>query len=322
MNQLFSTLLASVALLAVTLTVPANAQEWPTRPITLIIGFAPGGSADVAARIVSERLSRSLGVSVVVENRPGANGDLAAAAVKRATPDGYTLLLAPDAIVTSPAIRKTAYDPTSDFVPIAMISRGPLVLVTNPLTPAPSVKALIRLLKENPDKFSYGSSGVGNNQHFAGEKFKAMAGVKLAHIPYKGGGQAIGDLLSNQIPLAFLGTGPVMPHLQAGKLKVLAVTTTRRFSGLPDVPTLDESGLKGFSISQWISIVGPSGTPLTVVNKVNAAVNAVLSESEVKGRLFAAGMDALPLSPAALAEVIRSDLAAYRKLAQSQNMSD
>ncbi|OZI20985.1 hypothetical protein CAL26_26440 [Bordetella genomosp. 9] len=301
---------------------PSQAADWPARPVSIILGFAPGGSADIAARIVSEKLTKSFGTSFVVENRPGANGDIAATFVSHAAPDGYTLLFAPDAIVTSPAIRKTQYDPIKDFVPIAMIAQGPLVLVENPKTKAESVAQLIAMAKANPAKFSFGSSGVGNNQHFAGEKFNAMTGLSLTHVPYKGGGQAIADLLADQIPIAFLGTGPVMPHVKSGKLKVLAVTTAQRFQGLPDVPTLDESGLKGFDMSQWLGIVGPLGTPPDVIRTLNSRINTILAEPDVKEKLLASGMNALPMTPAQLGEQIKRDAASYRKLAQDQHMSE
>jgi tripartite-type tricarboxylate transporter receptor subunit TctC len=300
----------------------SQAADWPVRPVSIVLGFAPGGSADIAARIVSEKLTKALGASFVVENRPGANGDIAATFVKHAAPDGYTLLFAPDAIVTSPAIRKTQYDPTKDFAPIAMVAKGPLVLVENPKTKAETVAQLIEMAKANPSKFSFGSSGVGNNQHFAGEKFNAMTGLSLTHVPYKGGGQAIADLLADQVPIAFLGTGPVMPHVKSGKLKVLAVTTAQRFQGLPDVPTLDESGLKGFDMSQWLGIVGPAGTPPDVIKKLNTRINEILEEPDVKEKLLVSGMNALPMTPAQLGEQIKQDAVSYRKLARDQHMSE
>lgn len=300
----------------------AQADEWPGKqPVSLIVGFSPGGSTDIVARLVADRLTQKFGNAFVVENRPGANGDLAAVAVKKARPNGYTLLVAPDAIVTSPAVRKTGYDPVADFEPIAMLSRGPLVLVLNPATKAGNVAQLIGLLKAHPGKYSFGSSGVGNNQHFAGEKFKAMTGVSITHIPYKGGGQAIADLVADQIPMAFLGTGPVMPQLRAGKLKVLAVTTIKRFSALPEVPTLDESGLKGFDMAQWIALVAPKGTPPQVIKTLNTAVNEVLSDATIKERFLASGMETQHMTPGQVTGQIKSDLASYRHLAATLHMT-
>lgn len=301
----------------------AQAEEWPGKqPVSMIVGFSPGGSTDIVARLVADRLGKMLGDVFVVQNRPGANGDLAAVAVKKASPNGYTLLVAPDSIVTSPAVRKTGYDPVADFEPIAMLSRGPLVLVLNPSTPADSVAQLIKLLKAHPGKYSFGSSGVGNNQHFAGEKFKAMTGVSITHIPYKGGGQAIADLVAGQIPMAFLGTGPVMPQLRAGKLKVLAVTTSKRFPGLPDVPTLDESGLKGFDMSQWIALVAPKGTPPQIIKKLNTALDKVLDDPTIKERFLESGMETQHMSPAQVTHQIKTDLASYRHLADSLHMRE
>ncbi|OWT58151.1 Bug family tripartite tricarboxylate transporter substrate binding protein [Candidimonas nitroreducens] len=299
----------------------AQADTWPGKqPVSMIVGFSPGGSTDIVARLVADRLSKKLDDTFVVENRPGANGDLAAVAVKKARPNGYTLLVAPDAIVTSPAVRTTGYDPVADFEPIAMLSRGPLVLVLNPNTQASSVAQLVGLLKSHPGKYSFGSSGVGNNQHFAGEKFKAMTGVSITHIPYKGGGQAIADLVAGQIPMAFLGTGPVMPQLRAGKLKVLAVTTIKRFPGLPEVPTLDESGLKGFDMSQWIALMAPKGTPPEVIRKLNAALDGVLADATIKERFLESGMETQHMSPAEVTAQIKKDLAAYRHLADTLHM--
>lgn len=303
------------------LCVRAQAEAWPGKqPVSMIVGFSPGGSTDIVARLVADRLSKKFDDTFVVENRPGANGDLAAVAVKKARPNGYTLLVAPDAIVTSPAVRKTGYDPVADFEPIAMLSRGPLVLVLNPATPAGSVADLIGLLKAHPGKYPFGSSGVGNNQHFAGEKFKAMTGVSITHIPYKGGGQAIADLVAGQIPMAFLGTGPVMPQLRAGKLKVLAVTTIKRFPGLPDVPTLDESGLKGFDMSQWIALMAPKGTPPQIIHKLNEALDGVLADATIKQRFLESGMETQHMSPAQVTEQIKKDLASYRHLADTLHM--
>ncbi|HTK01502.1 MAG TPA: tripartite tricarboxylate transporter substrate binding protein [Bordetella sp.] len=312
----------AASLIALCHIAPSHAENWPARPVSIILGFAPGGSADIAARIISEKLTKALGASFVVENRPGANGDIAATFVKHAAPDGYTLLFAPDAIVTSPAIRKTQYDPIKDFTPIAMVAKGPLVLVENPNTKAETVSQLIEMARANPSRFSFGSSGVGNNQHFAGEKFNAMTGLSLTHVPYKGGGQAISDLLADQIPIAFLGTGPVMPHVKSGKLKVLAVTTAQRFQGLPDVPTLAESGLTGFDMSQWLGIVGPVGTPREVIDKLNSRINKILEDSDVQEKLLASGMNALPMTPAQLGEQIKVDAASYKQLAKDQHMSE
>lgn len=310
-----------VGLLALAAIQPVYSQEWPQkRPITLLLGFSPGGTADITARLVADKLGKIFNQTFLVENRPGANGEVAADAVKRAKPDGYTFLVAPDAVVTTPAVRQTKYDPAKDFAPVAMLDKGPLVLVVNPATKADNVGQLISLIKNSPVAFSYGTSGIGNGQHFAGEKFRAMTGANMMVIPYKGGGQAIVDLLSNQIPMAFLGTGPVIPYAKAGKLRILAVTTSTRFEGLPNVPTLDESGLKGFDLSQWIALVAPKGTSPEIINKMNSAVNKVLADPAVKERLLKFGMAPLAYTPAQLGDEITHDAATFKKLAVELKM--
>ncbi|WP_158215329.1 Bug family tripartite tricarboxylate transporter substrate binding protein [Candidimonas nitroreducens] len=310
------------AIISAFMGLPAHSAEWPTRSVTLIVGYAPGGSTDIVARVLAASLSKKLGVAFVVENKSGANGDIAASELVNSTPDGYNLMVTTDSITASPAIRKTRYDPIKDFTPIAMLATGPFLLAANPSVKANSVSELISLARNDPEKYSYATSGVGNSQHFAGEKFNAMTGLTLVHVPYRGGGAAITDLLSNQVPLGFLGTGPLMQYVQTHKIKPLAVTSIKRSPLLPNVPTLDESGLSGYDMSTWIGLIGPAGLPDQMVEKLNKEITQALQEPDIKKQINNAGMEPTSYSAAEFTDRLKDSFLKFKELAESQRMTD
>ena len=281
----------------------ARADDYPNRPITLIVPFPPGGSTTVMARNVADKLSVTLGQQIVVENRGGAGGTIGTRSVARATPDGYTILLSYTATMAiAPAMNANAgYDPRKDFVPIGMIGAAPSVLVVNPSLPVHSVAELIAYAKKAAAPLQYGSPGVGTVNHLAGEYLSTEAGIKLQHVPYKGNGPAMGDLLGGHIPMMFIPIPVALGNIKAGTLRGLAITSAQRTSLLPDLPTLAESGVPGFDVALRYGLVAPAGTPPAVIARLNKELNAALATEDVKNRLATEGAEALPGTPEAYA---------------------
>jgi len=281
----------------------ACADDYPTRPITLIVPFPPGGSTTVMARNVADKLSVSLGQQIVVENRGGAGGVIGTRFVARATPDGYTILLSYTATMAiAPAMNVNAgYDPRKDFVPIGMIGAAPSVLVVNPSMPVHSIAELIANAKTSPAPLQYGSPGVGTVNHLAGEYLAAETHMKLQHVPYKGNGPALGDLLGGHIPMMFVPIPVALGNIKAGTLRGLAIGSTNRTNLLPDLPTLAESGVPGFEVGLRYGLVAPAGTPPAVVARLNKELNAALAMEDVKNRLATEGAESLPGTPEAYA---------------------
>jgi tripartite-type tricarboxylate transporter receptor subunit TctC len=281
----------------------ARADDYPTRPITLIVPFPPGGSTTVMARNVADKLSVSLGQQIVVENRGGAGGTIGTRSVARATPDGYTILLSYTATMAiAPAMNANAgYDPRKDFVPIGMIGAAPSVLVVNPSMPVHSVAELIAFAKAAPAPLQYGSPGVGTVNHLAGEYLAAETGMKLQHVPYKGNGPALGDLLGGHILMMFVPIPVALGNIKAGTLRGLAIGSANRTNLLPDLPTLAESGVPGFEVGLRYGLVAPAGTPPAVVARLNKELNAALAMEDVKNRLATEGAESLPGTPEAYA---------------------
>jgi len=286
-----------------------RADDYPTRPINLIVPFPPGGSTTVMARNVADKLSVSLGQQIVVENRGGAGGVIGTRSVARATPDGYTILLSYTATMAiAPAMNVNAgYDPLKDFVPIGMIGAAPSVLVVNPSLPVHTVAELISYAKAAPVPLQYGSPGVGTVNHLAGEYLAAETGVKLQHVPYKGNGPALGDLLGGHIPMMFVPIPVALGNIKAGTLRGLAIGSANRSSLLPDLPTLAESGVPGFEVALRYGLVAPAGTPQAVIARLNKELNAALSTEEVKNRLATEGAESLPGTPEAYAADIAKE---------------
>jgi tripartite-type tricarboxylate transporter receptor subunit TctC len=287
----------------------AGADDYPTRPITLIVPFPPGGSTTVMARNVADKMSATLGQPVVVENRGGAGGTIGTRSVAKAAPDGYTILLSYTATMAiAPSMNVNAgYDPRKDFVPIGMIGFAPNVLVVHPSLPARSVAELIAYAKAAPAPVQYGSPGVGTVNHLAGEYLASETGVKLQHVPYKGNGPAMGDLLGGHIPMMFVPIPVALGNVKAGTLRGLAVTTAKRSGLLPDLPTLAESGVPGFDVALRYGLMAPTGTPSAVISRLNRELNAALATEDVKQRLATEGAEALPGTPEAYAADVDAD---------------
>ena len=287
----------------------ARADDYPTRPITLIVPFPPGGSTTVMARNVADKMTATLGQPVVVENRGGAGGTIGTRSVARAAPDGYTILLSYTATMAiAPSLNVNAgYDPRKDFVPIGMIGFAPNVLVVHPSLPVRSVAELIAYAKAAPAPIQYGSPGVGTVNHLAGEYLASETGVKLQHVPYKGNGPAMGDLLGGHIPMMFVPIPVALGNVKAGTLRGLAITTAKRSGLLPDLPTLAESGVPGFDVALRYGLMAPTGTPPAVLARLNRELNAALATEDVKQRLATEGAEALPGTPEAYAADVDAD---------------
>jgi tripartite-type tricarboxylate transporter receptor subunit TctC len=302
-----------VASLLLALTAAAaHAQSWPAKPVRVVVAFAPGGSLDFVTRIVAERLSQDFGQQFVVENRAGANGNVGAEFVARQPADGYVVLASADALVSSAHVYKLNYDPLKDLVPVVQFTRQPLVLAVHPSLGVNSVAELIEAAKKTPG-LGYATSGAGSGQHMVGEWLAKLADIKLTHVPYKGGGQAITDLVGGQVKIGSLGSTPVMPHYKAGKLKILAQTTARRAPSLPEVPTYQEAGLP-IVLDQWLGLLVPAGTPAEVVRRLNAATAKALALPAVQERLAPQGLEVASGSAEEFAKLYREDHEKYARL--------
>jgi tripartite-type tricarboxylate transporter receptor subunit TctC len=306
-------LILAATLAAMTGFAAAQTPSWPVRPVRLVVPYVPGGATDLVSRLVAEQLSARLGQQVVVDNRPGATGTIAFAGVAESAPDGYTLITSADSLTLLPsAFKNLKFDPRTSFAPISQMTTQPLVLAVHAAVPAKNVKDLIALAKTKP--LSFGTSGTGTSQHLSGELIKKMTGIDMIHIPYKGGGQAIVELSGGQVPVAVLGSSTVIPQHKAGRVRILGVTAMKRSAVLPDIPTLDESGLKGFDVYQWTAMLAPAKTPRNLIARLNTEVVAILNQPVVKDKLQATGFEAQPSTPEHVAELIRSGMARWQKL--------
>ena len=289
---------------------PATAQtsDYPNKPIKIVVGFTPGGSTDAVGRQLANAFSKILGQSVIVDNKPGANGNLATDFVRRAAPDGYTLFYTSIGHVTNPLIYKDAkYDPIADFTPIGQVLAGPNVLVVPGNSQFKTLKELIDFGKANPGKINFASSGIGSSVHLSGELFKQLSGVDMLHIPYKGSGSLLPHLMSGTVDLAFPNLPTVIPLIAQGQLRALGVTTSTRSSAAPDIPTLSEGGVPLYDMSTWYGLIGPANMPAAVQNKLSDALMQTLNDPEFKARLVALGMDPRPSSPQEFTQFIQSE---------------
>ena len=300
----------------------AAAADFPDRAITMVVPFAAGGSTDVVARIVAQKMSEDLGRQVIVQNVAGAGGNLGADNVARAEPDGYTILMGTVAThALNPLILKsTPYDPEKDFAPVSLLVVVPNVLVVNPELPAKTVQELIALLKAEPDKYSYASSGNGTPLHLSGELFKSMAGVSMQHIPYKGAGPALNDVIGNQVPIMFDNLPSSSSHIKAGTLRALAVTTAARAPSFPDVPTVAESGIPGYETYTWNALFAPAKTPNEVVMRLNASANKALKDPAVAERMKEFSATIVGSTPDELAAHVKAELAKWGPVVKGANI--
>lgn len=302
---------------------PARAQDkWPSRPITYVVPFAAGGTTDVLARVIGSKLGPALGTSVVVENKPGAGGNIGSDFVAKAAPDGYTIL---GGTISSHAINVSLYpnmpyDPVKSFSPVTLIGTLPNVLVVNSDSPYQTLQEIISAAKAKSGALTFGSSGNGTSQHLSGELFQSMTGSKMLHIPYKGSAPAMQALLGNQVNLVFENILSAVPLIQSGKLRPLAVTSGTRASSLPDVPTLSEAGLPGYEIVSWQAVFAPAGTPQPVVQRLSTEIGKIINDPEVKARLAGLGVEPSGAGPAELGALQKSEVAKWAKLIKASNI--
>ncbi|MCV9998480.1 tripartite tricarboxylate transporter substrate binding protein [Pararhizobium sp. YC-54] len=313
--------LAMVAASALALGTAAQAQEFPDRPVTLVVPFAAGGSTDVVARIIGQKMSDDLGQQVVVENVAGAGGNLGADRVARAEPDGYTILMGTVAThALNPLILKTKpYDPEKDFAPVSLLVLVPNVLVVNPELPAKNVAELVALLKAAPDQYSYASSGNGTPLHLSGELFKKMAGVSMQHVPYKGSGPALNDVIGNQVPIMFDNLPSSSGHIKSGTLRALAVTTKERAASFPDVPTIAET-IPGYETYTWNALFAPAGTPKEAIDRLNAAAKKALADPTVAEKMKDFSATIVASTPEELATHVTAELAKWSPVVKDANV--
>ncbi|HVZ44761.1 MAG TPA: tripartite tricarboxylate transporter substrate binding protein [Ramlibacter sp.] len=315
---------AMCAALSLAFAPPALAQAWPTRPVTLLVPYAPGGGHDTMARLVAERLTAKWGQTVLVENKAGANGMIGAEFVSHAPPDGHTLLFAsPAEIVIAPtAYKSMRYDPFNDLAPVTLAGMTPLVVVANPSAGVKTIPELIAKVKANPGKFSFGTAGNASSQHLAGVLLNNMAGIDLVHIPYKGAGPATTDVVGGQTPLAIVGMAPVMGYIKSGKLVALAVTQSRRASFAPDIPTVAETpGLGGFEATHWMGVFAPAKTPADIVKKVQADIHDVVNAPDMKARLLSLGIEPVGSTPAEFKSFLAADRDRFARMFKLTGLS-
>jgi tripartite-type tricarboxylate transporter receptor subunit TctC len=316
-----SRILAFVAIVTVAFTFAfgATAADYPTRPITIVVAFPPGGPSDVLARIVGKKMEQIVGQPFIIENRPGAGGNIAAEMVARAAPDGYTLLNGNNSILATNAAlyKKINFDAEKDFIPLSLIGTQGSILVVNPKVPVKSLAELIALAKANPGKLNFASSGYGAAAHLAGELFKTEAKIDIVHVAYKGAAPALQELIGGQTQMMFATAASVVAHIKGGLVRPLAVTTLTRIPALPDIPTMDELGLKGFDATTWHGLVAPAGTPKEIVDTLSRAINTALKDPAVRKSLGDLGVDIVGNSPAEFAAYIKAEIPKWTAVVKS-----
>jgi tripartite-type tricarboxylate transporter receptor subunit TctC len=300
---------------------PASAQEYPTRPITLLVPQAPGASSDLLARTLGERLQALWGQSVVIENRPGAGSNIGAAIVARAAPDGYTLMIGTDALMTSNVhlYKDMSFDPVKDFAPVAMAGANIICLAVHESVPVKTMAELIAYAKANPGKLKYGTPGAASPHHLSGELLALKAGIDIVHVPYRGGGPAANDLIGGHIPMAFLSLSSAVPQLSSGKIRIVALVDKGRYAAMPEVPTIGET-IAGFEMSSWLGVFAPAATPAPLLAKIGDAVTAIFNDPPVKEKLAALGLVVTPITRAELADMIRRDSGVRAALIKAANI--
>jgi tripartite-type tricarboxylate transporter receptor subunit TctC len=310
---------AGGALLA--LAEPAMAQTYPTKPVRMLLGYAPGGPTDLVGRLTGQHLSETLGQQFVMDNRPGAGGSLAVTLLTRAAPDGYTLMLVANGeIAIAPNIRKALpYDPRKDLATVSRIGWSQLVLVVHPGVPAKTVGELVALAKAKPGSVNFASAGLGSTAHLAGELFKHLAGIDIVHVPYKGAGPALADLMGGQVQMLITGYSSALGHIKAGKLRALALTGTQRLPSAPDLPTIGET-VKGYEVTSWYGVVAPLGTPQAVIGRLHKEIAAMVRRQEIIERLQTLGIEPEGNTPAEFARQIRSEIETWAKVVKIANV--
>ena len=297
----------------------AQAQSWPARgPIKFVVPYPAGGSTDVGARVIADFVSRAIGQQIVVENRTGGSGNIGFEYAAKSAPDGYTVLIAPDQVTSAPHVFKVGFDPLKDFAAVIQLSRQPVVLAAHPKLGVAALAELIAKMKQEPG-LNYATSGVGSQQHMAAEWFAKLAGIRLSHVPYRGGAQAINDLVAGHVTLASLGSTPLIPHYKSGAIKLLAQTTAARSQSLPDVPTYQQAGID-IVLDQWLAAFVPAGTPAEVAARLNAEMNKALADPAVRKVFVDSAQDPVGGSAEQLAKLVREDFAKYERLSRELNI--
>ncbi len=306
----------SALLLAVLISGTAVCHAFPEKSVRFVVGFTPGGPSDILARALGQKLAERWSQQVVIDNRPGAGGNLAAEAVAKSAPDGYTWLLGNNSILATnqSLYRNLPYDPVKDFAPVALVAIQPNILVVNPSVPATSVSELVSYLKKNPGKVNYASSGSGAAAHLAGELFKAMAGVDIVHVPYKGAQPALTDVIAGQVQMMFATSASVIPYIKANRLRALAVTTAQRSASVPELPTVSEAGVPGFEATTWHGVVVPAATPSGLIELLNKQINSALEEKDLKDRLTSLGAEIAIGTPQEFAGYIKRETPKWAKV--------
>jgi len=293
---------------AVSVSLNAFAGEYPTKPVRMIVGFPPGGATDLVARIIQPKVTELLGKQVIVDNRPGANGIISLDIIAHAEPDGYTVGFGHiGGLVISPAIQKVPYDPYTSFAPVGLMVTLQNIIITHPAVPAKNLKEFIALVKSKQGQLNYASSGIGSPGHLAGVLLESMTGIQISHVPYKGGGPAITDLIAGHVPSFFAVISTAVPHVQSGKARGIAVTGLKRAAALPQVPTVAESGVPGYAATNWYGLIAPAKTPKAIIDRINRDITAALKSPDVVQQLNARGIDSTPSSPAEYAKFIRDE---------------
>ena len=312
MRTISSTLVA--AALAI-VSGASSGQSYPVKPVRMLVGYPAGGSVDATARVIAERLGPLVGQQVIVDNRPGATGNIAADLLVKSPPDGYTLYMGTIINAVSVSLfRNLAYDPVRDFAPVSLTVTTPSILVINPSIPAKTVKELVALARRNPGKMTYATTGPGSSPHLCAEMMSTMAGIKMIHVPYKGGAPATADLLGGHVDLSFSNTASAIPHMKTGRLRALAVTSAKRFFQTPEVPTMVEAGYPDFVMVAWYGVMAPANTPAPIVNRLNAEIAKILQMPDAREMLATQGLEAQSSTPAELAKRLKDDIGIYARV--------
>ena len=292
----------------------AGAQQYPSKPVKIVVGFAPGGGSDFIARVIAQKLTERLGTQVIVENRPGAGSTLGSELVVKSPADGYTLLLTPASYTVNPSVYKLSFDALADITPIVQLSRGPYVVAVTPSVPAKTLQELVALAKRDPDKLAYASSGNGSHVHVATEYFLYTAGIKITHVPYKGTGPALNDTIAGTTQLIFGSVATTLQYVKSGRLRALAVTTPKRIAAAPEVPTVAEAGYPTYEVTNWHGLVGPRGLPKDIVARLNKEANEALKSKEVEKILASDGLEPAGGSPEELGAIIRNEIGRWSQV--------
>ena len=310
--------LVTISALAQTRATPADAAKYPSRLVRLQVGYAAGGAVDVSARLIAQRLSEAFGQSFIVENRPGADGIVASDYVAKAAPDGHTLAYISAGHTMNPSLhpKSLPYHPVRDFAPVSMVATGAQTLVVNPTLPVKSVKELVALAKSRPGQINFASSGAGGPMHLSSELLKIMAGIDIVHVPYKGGGPALNDVIGGQIEMTFIGAPASMPHIKSGRLRILAVSTAKRVAALPDVPTVAEAGYPGFEVGALYAVLAPAGTPAAIVGRLTTELARIVAARDIRERLNGLGLETVGGTPEQLTAFMTADVDKWMKLVQ------